>query len=88
MHGRAIGDRSRLTWQGNGGDEGEDEKAGQHDEHEERLPGVAVHSACSRASRDAGVSHSCELTMKVAGILKLQWEWDDAGVVPVLPRVL
>jgi hypothetical protein len=70
---------------------GVDEEAGQHKEHkdhEERVHGATLHSACSLASRAAGVSHSRELRTKVPGILKLQWEWGDAGVVPVLPRVL
>jgi hypothetical protein len=69
---------------------GVDEEAGQHKEHkddEDRVHGhgAALHSACSLASRAAGVSHSRdELRTKGAKILKLQWEWDDAGVVLVL----
>ena len=43
------GDRPRLTWQGDGGDEREEEEAGQHEEREEGLPGVARHFARARS---------------------------------------
>ena len=43
------GDRPRLTWQGDGGDDREEEEAGQHEEREEGLPGVARHFARARS---------------------------------------
>ena len=44
------GDRPRLTWQGDGGDEREEEEeAGQHEEREEGLPCVARHFARARS---------------------------------------
>jgi hypothetical protein len=52
------GDQSKLTWHGNGGNEGEDEEARQHEEHKERLLGATLHSACSLVGRAVGVSHS------------------------------
>jgi len=44
------GDHPRLTWQGDGGDEREEEEeAGQHEEREEGLPCVARHFARARS---------------------------------------
>jgi len=74
-----------VGWRWGGG---VDEEAGQHKEHkdhEDRVHGhddATLHSACSLASMAAGVSHSRELRTKVPGILNLQWEWNDAGVLP------
>jgi len=41
--------QAQASWQGDGGDEREEEEAGQHEEREEGLPGVARHFARARS---------------------------------------
>jgi hypothetical protein len=73
----------RLTWRGHGGDERGEEEDKEEEaggQHEERLLGVALHSACLPARERVGVYVSERTRCHQPGTLKLhQWGWMTPG---------